>query len=146
MRALNDALLERRVESRYVTLFVALWDPSTRRFVMANAGAMPPMICRGGEMLKVRVEGVPLGLLPAREYDEIVFQAEPGDTLLLYSDGVTDHLSSTGQEFGRGRLANLLRQHCDLTTREIVDVILAEMDRFSTSAFDDQTLFALKVK
>jgi sigma-B regulation protein RsbU (phosphoserine phosphatase) len=146
MRALNDALIERRVESRYVTLFVALWDPSTRRFVMANAGAMPPMICRGGEMLKVRVEGVPLGLLPAREYDEIVFQAEPGDTLLLYSDGVTDHLSSTGQEFGRGRLANLLRQHCDLTTREIVDVILAEMDRFSTSAFDDQTLFALKVK
>ena len=63
MRALNDVLIERKVEARYVTLCVLLWDPLTRQIVMANAGAIPPMICRGGEILKVRVEGVPLGLL-----------------------------------------------------------------------------------
>ena len=54
---------------------VLLWDPTTRQIVMANAGALPPMICRGGEILKIRVEGVPLGLLDAREYEEITFQA-----------------------------------------------------------------------
>jgi phosphoserine phosphatase RsbU/P len=145
MRALNDALIERRVEARYVTLFVALWDPKTRQFVMANAGAMPPMICRGGQILKFRVEGVPLGLLEAREYDEVTFQAEPGDTVLLYSDGITDHLSTTGQEFGRGRLAQALRTHSDKPAGPIVDAILAEIDRFAKAAFDDQTLFALKV-
>ena len=53
--------------------------------VMANAGALPPMICRGGEILKLRVEGVPIGLLPARQYEEITFEARPGDTLVLYS-------------------------------------------------------------
>ncbi len=69
MKALNDALIERKVDARYVTLGVLLWDPATRQIVMANAGAIPPMVCRGTEILKLRVEGVPLGLLDAREYE-----------------------------------------------------------------------------
>ena len=78
LKALNDALIERKVEARYVTLCVLLWDPAARQIVMANAGALPPMICRGGEILNIRVEGVPLGLLDAREYEEDVFQAARG--------------------------------------------------------------------
>ena len=74
LKALNNSLIERKVEARYVTLCVLLWDPAARRIVMANAGALPPMICRGAEILNVRVEGVPLGLLEEREYDETVFQ------------------------------------------------------------------------
>ena len=93
MRALNEVLIERKVEARYVTLCVLLWDPATRQIVMANAGALPPMICRGAEILKIRVEGVPLGLLDAREYEEVTFQAQAGDVIVLYSDGITDHLS-----------------------------------------------------
>jgi len=50
------------------------------------------MICRAGEILKIRVEGVPLGLLDSREYEEAAFQAAPGDTIVLYSDGITDHI------------------------------------------------------
>ena len=73
-----------------------LWDPATRQIVMANAGALPPMICRGGEILKIRVEGVPIGLLDAREYEEVTFQAQPGDTIVLYSDGITDHMNAAG--------------------------------------------------
>ncbi|HEY1964188.1 MAG TPA: GAF domain-containing protein, partial [Acidobacteriaceae bacterium] len=99
MKALNDALIERKVEARYVTLCVLLWDPRTRLFVMANAGAIPPMICRNGEILKVKVEGVPIGLLESREYEEVPFQAQPGDTLILYSDGITDHQNAAGTEF-----------------------------------------------
>ena len=110
--ALNDALVERKVEARYVTLGLLLWDATTRRIVMANAGAIPPMICRGSEILKIRVEGVPLGLLDAREYEEVTFQAEPGDTIVLYSDGITDHINASGTEFGRGRLAQVVRSHC----------------------------------
>ena len=67
---------------------------------MANAGALPPMICRNGEILKVRMEGVPLGLLDSREYEEVVFQAQPGDTILLYSDGITDHVNAAGTNTG----------------------------------------------
>jgi phosphoserine phosphatase RsbU/P len=145
LKALNDALFERRVEARYVTLCVLLWDPATRQIVMANAGALPPMICRGSEILKVRVEGVPLGLLESREYEEVSFQAEPADLLVLYSDGITDHMNTAGVEYGRGRLAQIVRGICNRPPAEVIAEIFKDMDRFARSAFDDQTLFVMKV-
>lgn len=146
MIALNEALAERKVEARYVSLLVLSWDPATRQFVVANAGAMPPMICRNGEILKLRVEGVPLGLLDSRQYEEVVFDAQPGDTLLLYSDGVSDHLDSAGQEYGRGRLADALRRHYKESAADLIGAIFQELDLYNLSAFDDQTLFAIQVK
>ena len=146
LRLMNEVLIQRKVEARYVTLFVLLWDPATRRIVMANAGALPPMICRGAEILKVRVEGVPVGLLDSREYEEVTFQAEPGDTLVLYSDGITDHLNPAGAEFGRGRLAQIVRGHCHKPAAELTAAIFHELDKWSTIAFDDQTVFVMKVK
>jgi len=146
MRALNEALIERKVEARYVTLLVMLWNPHIRQFVMANAGSNPPLVCRNREILKPRVEGVPLGLLDAREYEEVVFQAHRGDTIVLYSDGVTDHLSPDGQDYGRRRLSHVVLRACDRPAAEIVAEILAELDRFNKAPFDDQTLLVMKVK
>ncbi len=146
LRALNEALILRKVEARYATLTVLLWNPATRQIVMANAGAIPPMICRGGEILKIRAEGVPVGLLESREYEEITFQAQEDDTIVLYSDGITDHLSPDGGEFGRGRLAQVVRSGCRQTAAGLVSAIFAELDKFNTTAFDDQTVFVMKVK
>jgi phosphoserine phosphatase RsbU/P len=146
MRALNEALIERKVEARYVTLLVMLWSPHIRQFVMANAGSNPPLVCRNREILKPRVEGVPLGLLDEREYEEVVFQAHQGDTIVLYSDGVTDHLSPDGHDYGRHRLSQVVRRMCDQRAEAIVAETLADLDRFNTTPFDDQTLLVLKVK
>jgi sigma-B regulation protein RsbU (phosphoserine phosphatase) len=146
LRALNDALIERRVETKYVTLLVALWDPHSGRFNMANAGGLPPMVCRGGEIIKLKVEGVPLGLLAAREYEEVPFDTKPGDTIVFYSDGITDHLSAGGEDYGRGRVARVVRAQSQRPAQEIVSAIFADMDRFATKAFDDQTLVVIKVK
>jgi sigma-B regulation protein RsbU (phosphoserine phosphatase) len=146
LKALNEVLIERKVEARYVTLCVLLWDPATRHVTMANAGALPPMICRGSDILKVRVEGVPLGLLDAREYEEVVFEAEPGDVLVLYSDGITDHLNAAGSEFGRSRLAQAVRTHCRHTAAEMIATIFKDLDHWSTKPYDDQTVFIMKVK
>lgn len=146
MRALNEALIERKVEARYVTLLVMLWSPHIRQFVMANAGSNPPLVCRNREILKPKVEGVPLGLLDEREYEEVVFQAHRGDTIVLYSDGVTDHLDPEGRDYGRHRLSQVVRRMCDDPAETIVAEILADLDRFNTTPFDDQTLLVLKVK
>lgn len=146
LRAVNEVLIERKVEARYVTLMVMLWHPHSRQFSMSNAGALPPLVCREGEILKVRVEGVPLGLLDAREYEEITFQTRPGDTIVLYSDGITDHINPEGEEYGRGRLAHLLRRSGGKPAREISDAIFADVDRFAKKAFDDQTVVVIKVK
>jgi sigma-B regulation protein RsbU (phosphoserine phosphatase) len=146
LMAVNEALIERKVEARYVTLCVLLWDPATRQIVMANAGATPPMICRNGEILNVRVEGVPLGLLETREYEETAYQAEPGDVIVLYSDGITDHVSTAGAEYGRGRLSLIVRSHCHVPAMELIGAIYKDLDNFNTKAFDDQTIFVMQIR
>lgn len=146
MRLLNNALIERRVEARYVTLLLMLWHRRSHQVTLANAGALPPMICRGGEILKLRVEGVPLGLLDGREYEETVFQAAPGDVLVFYSDGITDHMDVQSREYGRKRLAEVVREHCARSAAEISAAIFADLDRFSPAPFDDQTLLVIKIK
>ena len=146
MKALNDALVHRKVEGRYLTLLLMLWDPLTLSFTMANAGGSPPMICRDGEIINPRVEGVPLGLLPDRDYEEIRFDARPGDLIVLFSDGVSDHLSEAGEEYGSVRLGRILLRHNKLSTRQLVKKIFADLDAFNTVRFDDQTLIVIRVK
>jgi sigma-B regulation protein RsbU (phosphoserine phosphatase) len=89
---------------------------------------------------------VPLGLLDSREYEEIRFEARPGDTMILYSDGITDHLNAAGTEYGRGRLAHVVRSHCSGAVCDLIATIFGELDKFSTTAFDDQTVFVMKVR
>ena len=145
LKALNDSLVQRKVEGRYVSLLLALWHAHSKNFTMSNAGSSPPMVLRGREILKVEVEGVPLGLLPDREYDEVVFEARAGDVVVLFSDGVTDHLDPSGREYGRGRLADVVRRAGDLTPGRIVEKIFADLEKFNVERFDDQTLIVMRV-
>ncbi|MBI4874344.1 MAG: GAF domain-containing protein [Acidobacteria bacterium] len=147
MQSLNEALLERRVDAHFVTLLVLLWDARACHFTLANAGSEPPLVCRDGEIRKLRVEGVPLGLLDGREYDDVSFSAKPGDVLLLYSDGVEDQRNEAGDSYGRARLSQRLQQSCAAPARAVVDAILADLDAFAEGAAltDDQTLLVLKV-
>jgi sigma-B regulation protein RsbU (phosphoserine phosphatase) len=94
----------------------------------------------------VRVEGVPLGLLPDREYEEVTFAAKPGDTIVLYSDGVTDHMNEAGEDYGRGRLRDLIKRECGRPAQIIVDLLLDDLRSYSPNAFDDQTVMVLKVR
>jgi sigma-B regulation protein RsbU (phosphoserine phosphatase) len=146
MQALNEKLVERKVEARYVTLLLMLWQPHSREFRIANAGGVTPVICRCGEILDVKAEGVPLGLLPDREYEEAIFRAQPGDMIVLCSDGITDHLSPEGEEFGRERIGRIIAQSCELGPHGVVQTLFDELDRFNPVKFDDQTIIALKVK
>ncbi len=146
MKALNDALVARKVEARFVTLLIMLWHPHSGELHISNAGGTPPMICRKDKMIEASVAGVPLGLFPDREYDEITFQTQPGDTIVLYSDGISDHMSPQGEEYGRKRLGKLIGGACYQSPQDIVDAVFADLDRYNTVRFDDQTVMILKVK
>jgi len=148
LKALNEALLERRADARFVTLLVLLWQPRSRELRMANAGAMPPLIWRRGELHKPRVEGIPLGLLEDREYDETVVRAESGDLIVLYSDGIEDQHNPAGEHYGRKRLVELLGKASQKTPQEIVQALFGDLDRFAdgTETFDDQTVIVMRVK
>ncbi len=147
MQALNETLLERKVDAQYATLLVVLWEPRQHRLTLCNAGAEPPLIYRKGEILKPQVEGVPIGLLEDREYEEVVFQTERGDTILFFSDGVEDQLNPQDAEFTRGRVVRLLKKHGAETPRAIAESIFADLDAFRDGGpiTDDQTLVVMKV-
>ncbi len=147
MKTLNEALVDRRVEARYVSLLVMNWQAAAREFVVANAGSMPPIICREGEVLKPRIEGIPLGLLPDTEHQEVTLQTRPGDVIVLHSDGIPDQMNPAGQEYGRTRLIDLLQRTCERPPQAVVDAVFADLDAFAEDAatFDDQTLLVLKV-
>ena len=147
MQSLNEALLERRVDAVYATLMVLLWEPRLRRMTISNAGAEPLLICRKCKILTPKVEGVPIGLLEHQQYDEVTYQAEAEDMLLLFSDGVEDQLNSKEEHFGRSRVQRLLTAHCEETPVAIVNHIFSELDRFrdGVALTDDQTVVTMKV-
>jgi len=148
MKSLNEVLLERKVDAQYATLMVLLWEPRLHRLTLSNAGAEPLLICRRGEILASHAEGVPIGLLEQQQYEEFEHYTEPGDTLLLFSDGLEDQLGEEEHQFSRARLQKLLRENADSTARTVVDTIFAELDTFrvNTPITDDQTAVVLKVR
>ena len=147
MKVLNEALMERKVDAHYVALLLMLWDPESGRCTMANAGATPPIVCRGDKIIRPHVEGVPIGLLDDQSYEEVVFQTEPGDVMLLYSDGIQDQQGIHEIEYGRNQLAVALAHYHHQSVRKIAEGIFTDLDRYMghQAVFDDQTLIAIKV-
>ncbi|MCS7043322.1 MAG: GAF domain-containing protein [Bryobacteraceae bacterium] len=148
LRSLNDTLMERQVPARYVSLLLLLWRARRREFVMANAGSTTPVVCRGGQILQPHAAGVPVGLLEDVDYDETVFEAQPGDVVVLVSDGVQDQANPSGEEYGRRRLRRFLEAHCGLPAQEIADGMMADLEQFREGhpVHDDQTVIVLKVE
>ncbi|MGA7412734.1 MAG: GAF domain-containing SpoIIE family protein phosphatase [Bryobacteraceae bacterium] len=147
MRALNESLLERKVDAQYVTLLLLLWESRTRTLTMANAGSLPPLIYRGGEIIEPKVEGVPLGLLDDREYEQVSIQVKQDDTILLFSDGIEDQLREKEEDFGRDRFSAIVSSNSKLPPQEIVKKVFDGLDAFrgATPLTDDQTFIVLKV-
>jgi sigma-B regulation protein RsbU (phosphoserine phosphatase) len=147
IQKLNETLLERKVDAQYATLLVALWQPPVRKFVLSNAGAATPLVLRNGQILQIKLEGVPIGLLDDREYDEVELTCEPGDVLVLYSDGVDEQLNEKSEEYGRERIIRVVKKHATEAPQAIADAIIAAVDVFrgALPIFDDQTVVVLRV-
>jgi phosphoserine phosphatase RsbU/P len=147
IQKLNETLLERKVDAQYATLVVALWQPIQRSFLLSNAGSAPPLVLRNGDVIETKIEGVPIGLLDDRKYDEVAIAAEPGDAVVFYSDGVDEQLNEKGDEYGRERIIRTLKKHGTESPQAIADAIVAAVDKFrgTVAISDDQTVVVLRV-
>ncbi len=160
MKALNEALLERKVDAQYATLSLITWAAKTRTFNVVSAGTLPPMLYRKGQFLELQVEGVPIGLLEDQEYDQVTIEAEAQDFMLLYSDGVEDQLGKEAatldeiaasekdmETYGRTRLEKVLKANHHRTPQQVAEKVFADIDHFrgATALTDDQTIIALRV-
>ncbi len=147
MQALNEALLERRVDAQYATLTVLLWEARGRTLTIVNAGGEAPLVYRHGELITLQGNGFPIGLLEARDYEEAVFEMETGDSILLYSDGIVDQLNEQEQDFGQARVREFMEKSGKQAPRAAVDSLIAQVDEYrgAMPLTDDQTAVILKV-
>jgi len=148
LASLNDAIQERKLDSQYVSLLFALWNDEDRTLLVANSGAVQPVLCRQGHSSIVKAEGFPLGLFPDVTYEEHMVATEPGDAIVFVSDGILDAEDATGEMYGDERLAQFLCAHRDLPSAEIADALLADVTRFQGAhdRFDDETIIVLRVR
>ncbi len=146
LKSLNQALIQRRVNSRFVSLLALSWQPRGRRLALANAGSLPPIICRRGEILERDLGGVPLGLWEVFQYEEATLEMQPQDVVVLYSDGISERQNAAGEPYERRRMIRLLQKAWEQSPQAIVDRIFRDVDRFAgPTASDDQTLVVLQV-
>jgi phosphoserine phosphatase RsbU/P len=148
LKLLNEALQERRLDSQYVTMLYAVWNDDSRTLQVANAGAVPPVFCRGGEITTVHAEGFPLGMFPEAEYEEFTIATQPGDALVFVSDGITDAENAQEDMYGSDRLAQILCKHRARPAAQIAEAVFTDVARFQAGQprFDDETILVLMVR
>ena len=144
----NDLLVEESVSDMFVTVFYGIYNLKTGEVVYTNAGHNPPYVVKADGSIK----NLPLsknlvtGIVEGYQYTEETLQLEHGDTLLLYTDGVTEAIDTESKEYGEERLKNLLRQSAQASCQELIDMVKADVKSFAGNEeqSDDITLLAIK--
>jgi len=146
LRSVNRLFHENTEVSAYATLFFGEYDDSTRRLRYANCGHLPPLLLRrDGTVEKLGSTSTVVGIF--REWDCAVADCQllSGDTLVLYTDGITESFNDVGEEFGEQRLIEALEAHRRLPPEAMIAAIVEQVKRFSPhEQHDDVTLIVGK--
>jgi serine phosphatase RsbU (regulator of sigma subunit)/anti-sigma regulatory factor (Ser/Thr protein kinase) len=144
LRRANALLIEEMPPHMFVTCLFAVLDPANGRLRYANAGQDLPYLRTAEGVIELRATGMPLGLLPDMEYEEKEVFLEPGQEVLLHSDGVVEAHDPAREMFGFPRLKRLVAE--PVTGGELIDLVLSDLSRFTGPGWeqeDDITLVAL---
>jgi sigma-B regulation protein RsbU (phosphoserine phosphatase) len=148
MARVNRTLRRRGVEGLFCTLGYALFDFGARTVRISNSGLPYPLRFRAaaGSCEALEVGGLPLGAFADASYDEVALDLEPGDLFVFHTDGVCDARSGT-EEYGAGRLAEVVQRFAGLGAPELGDRIVADVEEFMGHAdrADDMTLIVVKI-
>jgi sigma-B regulation protein RsbU (phosphoserine phosphatase) len=147
MRKVNVLVYEASASNRYATFFFAAYDPKTRRLECVNAGHNPPVLLRNGEVIRLEAGGPVVGLLPFAPYAEQALTLEPGDLLLLYTDGISEAMTHADEEWGEDRMIEAATKARGKHADEILSAMFAACDKFTAEAsqHDDMTMLILKL-
>jgi len=145
MAHINRTLIRRAIQSRFVTVMYGVLAQDGR-LTYSNAGHNPPILVGRGGIRRLETGGLILGLFPHATYEEETLQLEEGDTLVVFSDGVTEALNAAGDEFGEERLLPCINEHCASPTGVLLDGILAAVRTFAASAAQNDDVTALVLR
>jgi sigma-B regulation protein RsbU (phosphoserine phosphatase) len=146
LRLVNKHFYESTTAERFATLFYGIYDDRTRKLRYVNCGHCPPFLLRAnGEIDRLEPTATPLGAFSDWKCGEAEAELRAGDTLLLYSDGVTEAGIEGVEEFGEDRLAHALRVNQWQPAEALVQAIVDDVADFSAgSRSDDVTVVGLR--
>jgi len=136
----------------FVTLFYTLLNPATGEFTYVNAGHNPPLLCRQSnraeqhQLTQLVRTGMALGVVEDTPFEQHTLRLNPGDFILLYTDGVTDATDAHLQDFGTERLQHVLLEHRHAPAADVMAALEQAIDDFagSTTPFDDIAMVVIK--
>lgn len=149
MGHINRVICQNTAPDKFITAFAAIYYVKTRRLDFVNAGHEPPMVIRRrGGVERLDTGGLLLGVLSMIDYDRGSIQLETGDYVVFFTDGVTEAMDPSGEEYTDGRLLAEVCTHQSETAQRIVDLIQADVEAFTGPLdvlSDDRTMIILKV-
>jgi sigma-B regulation protein RsbU (phosphoserine phosphatase) len=149
VKSVNQYLAENTPSNRFVTLFVAELDPQTGILQYINAGHNPPLVGRsGGQVEQLKSGGFPLGIMPMADFEVGEINLEAGESLVIYSDGVSEANNLQEEEFGMERLIQVVSRNLKSSASGMRDKIESALSAFTKTAApnDDITLVIVKRK
>ena len=147
LREVNDLLIEDNEGGMFVTLLYAVYDPSSRELTYANGGHNSPLVVHpdGTSALFPLTDGIALGIAPDLSYKQNTVTLSPGDSVIFYTDGVTEAMNSEEEEFGLDPLSEFFRtnppENPEETTAAVFDAVNAFAGEMAQS--DDITCLVL---
>jgi hypothetical protein len=148
MNALNSVMLQVSEKKTFVTLAYVLLSRSERTAFIATAGHTPVLYRRnGGSVIELRTQSLGLGMHAQAQFHELRQSIFPGDTLVLYTDGVIEALNETADQFGSGRLTQLVEQSDGQSVVQTAEAILGSVRAFTGTEqlADDATVIAVSI-
>jgi len=147
-RRLNEMLHQSTSDSRYATLFFAIYDPQDRSLHYSNAGHCRPIHVGPPEPGRLSQGGLPIGLMPGSLYGEGRRELGVGDIVALFTDGVVETPNPRGEEFGDARLIGVLNRHRDTPLDDLLSAVVDEVARWSEGGtpHDDLTLVLARTR
>jgi sigma-B regulation protein RsbU (phosphoserine phosphatase) len=148
LRRTNELILSDARSDLFVTVFYCVIDPRRNTLTYASAGHNPPiwLRARSGRAYPLNLPGIALGVIPEVNLREETIAIGVGDVIALYTDGVTEALNASEEEFGVPRLEQVLRENVHLSAEKIVAAVHLALATFTGDAvpFDDITLVIVK--
>src|SRR5258708_6534976 len=145
MRELNATLAPKTAPTKFVTLVVGVLDPTNGRVEFANAGHVPPLVVSSAGVEALRSTDLVVGLFPNAQYRNQTIELKPGDSMVLFTDGVTEAEDSQEEQLGIAPVAETLKSlHCENAARMLL-AIEEHVNRHigDAPAGDDVTMLAL---
>jgi serine phosphatase RsbU (regulator of sigma subunit)/predicted enzyme related to lactoylglutathione lyase len=148
LQSVNRLFYENTADYSYATLFFADYNDELRAARYVNCGHLAAIVLRrNGPEERLDATGTVLGMFPDWESPMRDVQLRPGDTLAVFTDGITESCSREGEEFGEGRLIDTLRRNEKMHAQELLQQVLKEVQRFrSDEPHDDITLIVAKCR